>query len=232
MDVEAKVLLDEMTSVKDISSDGFKLFSGFIGDSYIILGVSGIGVINATMMSFYAGYEFKPSYVVNYGIAGGHSKDIHVGDLVIGNECININSYVTSKCLEGEGVNPLSWDIVDFTTNQLKIYKSDDKLVELALNLSDSYKDGNVWYGRIGSGDIWNREVDRIMYLNKEYNTLCEDMESISVYSVGDKFNIPVISMKIISNNEVNNEEYDRESICRFREFGKTYLKKLTKIRK
>ena len=48
--------------------------------------------------------------------------------------------------------------------------------MQLALNLSDSYKDGNVWYGRIGSGDIWNREVDRIMYLNKEYNTLCEDM--------------------------------------------------------
>ena len=36
--------------------------------------------------------------------------------------------------------------------------------------------------------------------------------------------------MKIISNNEANNEEYDRESIYHFREFGKTYLKKLTKM--
>ena len=51
------------------------------------------------MMSFYASYKFKPGYVINYGIAGGHSRDIHVGDLVIGSECVNINSYVTSKFL-------------------------------------------------------------------------------------------------------------------------------------
>ena len=36
--------------------------------------------------------NFNPDMVINQGIAGAHRKDLHVGDIVIGEKCCNINS--------------------------------------------------------------------------------------------------------------------------------------------
>ena len=64
-------------------------------------------------------------------------------------------------------------------------------------------------FGVIGSGDIWNREADKILMLNREYGVLCEAMEGIAVYTVANNFKIPVIEIRVISNNEILNEKYD-----------------------
>ena len=54
-------------------------------------------------------------------------------------------------------------------------------------------------------------EADRIIYLHKKYGILCEDMESTSVYTISNLYNVPVISIRVISNNEILNEEYERD---------------------
>ena len=64
---------------------------------------------------------------------------------------------------------------------------------------------------QLEAGDIWNMEADRIMLLHKKYGILCEDMESISVYTISNLYNVPVISIRVISNNEILNEEYERD---------------------
>lgn len=64
-------------------------------------------------------------------------------------------------------------------------------------------------FGIIGSGDIWNKNEKRIEYINQKYGAVCEDMESISVYTASNMYNIPVVSIKGISNNEVLKEYYD-----------------------
>ena len=56
---------------------------------------------------------------------------------------------------------------------------------------------------------MWNNEADRIMHLNKKYNTLCEEMEGIAIYQIANQYNIPVIGIRVISNNEVLEEKYD-----------------------
>ena len=66
-----------------------------------------------------------------------------------------------------------------------------------------------VYTGTIGSGDVFNREIDRIDWISNNFGNLCEDMESIGVYSVCNKFNIPCIGIRIISNNEITGEELD-----------------------
>ena len=58
---------------------------------------------------------------------------------------------------------------------------------------------------------MFSRECDRITWISNTFNNLCEDMESIGTYSVCDKFNIPCIGIRIISNNELLLEKYDRE---------------------
>ena len=64
--------------------------------------------------------------------------------------------------------------------------------------------------GRVASGDIWNKEKDRIKYFNEKYSTLCEEMELYSIYKICEQEKIPCIGIKIISNNEMNGQEYDK----------------------
>lgn len=50
-----------------------------------------IGVINATISSMIAINEFSQDIVINQGVAGVHIAKLNIVDIVIGEECININ---------------------------------------------------------------------------------------------------------------------------------------------
>ncbi len=64
--------------------------------------------------------------------------------------------------------------------------------------------------GIIGSGDVWDNEIDRIKWFNEQYGVLCEDMETISTYTVCNKLNVPVIGIRVISDNEITGEKYEK----------------------
>ena len=50
-----------------------------------------------------------------------------------------------------------------------------------------------------------------MLWINDIFNNDSEDMESISCYSVCEKFSIPCVGIRIISNNELLHEELDKE---------------------
>ena len=78
--------------------------------------------------------------------------------------------------------------------------------------IKEKLKEVNLPYkiGRIGSGDVWNAEKDRLLWLSKNYEVLCEDMETVAVYQLAEKFNIPAIGIRIISDNALLEEPYDK----------------------
>lgn len=225
MEVEAKVLIEKFDSYEMKSKMGFTFYEGVVNNRNIILLLSGVGVINASSGLIVGIMEYNPSIVINYGIGGAMSKDIHTKDIIIGSSVSNINSYRTSILGEGEGSSPNSWELLTFLSGEVDRYieyRTDDKLLDVASNIEYEY--GNVILGKIGSGDVWNREVDRILYLNDTYDIVVEDMESISVYNLCYKYNIPCISFKVISDNSLIGEEYNREVGIYLQEFICEYI--------
>lgn len=226
MEVEAKVLLEKMENLEIKSKMGFTFYEGNINDKKIVIMLSGVGVINVSSGLMVAMMEYNISFIVNYGIAGAMSKDIHTKDIIIGTNVCNINSYRTLELKEGEGTNPNTWELLTFLSGQPDRYieyNSDSKLLELVEDIK--YDNGNIIYGKIGSGDVWNREVDRILYLNNKYDIIVEDMESIGIYNIACKYNIPVIAIKIISDNSLIKEEYNRDVGIYLQDFIFEYLK-------
>ena len=184
MEVEAKVLIEKFDSYEMKSKMGFTFYEGVVNNRNIILLLSGVGVINASSGLIVGIMEYNPSIVINYGIGGAMSKDIHTKDIIIGSSVSNINSYRTSILGEGEGSSPNSWELLTFLSG----------------------------------------EVDRILYLNDTYDIVVEDMESISVYNLCYKYNIPCISFKVISDNSLIGEEYNREVGIYLQEFICEYI--------
>ena len=78
--------------------------------------------------------------------------------------------------------------------------------------------------GILGSGDVFNREYDRIMWLQNQFHNLSEDMESIGTYCVCNQFQVPCIGIRIISNNELTNEKLDKEQAIRLQKLFIEFL--------
>lgn len=71
-------------------------------------------------------------------------------------------------------------------------------------------------------------ELDRINHFVKTYGSSCEEMESYAATQIANRFNVPALTIRIISNSEQHpGEEYDRTigQICQ--EFVLDVIKKL-----
>ena len=199
---------------------------------YILHG--GIGLINTSIALTKILNKIKPKFIINTGTAGVHDINLNVGDFILAKEVININEIETKKKELNEGSNSLDWELNTFTEDEekdfkgdIKIYYGDEGLIKTIKNigLENNIK---IIEGRVGSGDIWNKEKDRIKYFNEKYLTLCEEMEIYSIYKISKQENIPSIGIKIISNNTMNGQEYDRNVMKRLDEFLYKIILKLS----
>lgn len=226
---------------------GITFYEGTIDYIPIVIEKTGIGLINTAMATTIAINNYDPKIIINQGCAGACTPVFHIGDIIIGENCININSNKTPNLKEKEGSNSLKWELynfyedeqdyqlnennktienktiknVDLKLNTYKKIKSDQYLIEALKidgNRSSSWKD-SIYFGTIGSGDIWDNEYDRIELLNKKYNVLCEDMESIAAYTICEKLNVPILGIRMISNNKLINEEYNNQSLEKLKDF-------------
>lgn len=229
MEVEAEFIISNLEEKKEVNIQGYSYYEGSMYNTKIIISLSKVGLIHASASLSLAIEKYKPDIILNMGIAGATDKNIHVKDIVIGESVININSYRTPYKKDNEGSNPNEWEFLTFLSGEkdrLIEEKTDKNLLTITKEI---LKDEKITIGKIGSGDVWNREMDRIIYLNKEYNILCEDMESIATYTIANQNNIPIIAIKMISDNILTGENYKREVGIELQKVIMKYLEKLLK---
>lgn len=220
MKIEASWLIEKLANVKCETVNRYTFYEGFIHDYPVVVCHCLVGTIHAAVATYMAIEKYQPIAIISEGTAGAHGKDIHKGDIVVGEKCANIMSAKTPLKKEGEGSDSLSWELLNFIDgeiNRFQYQSGNAHWVELAKKVT--YTDGKVHIGTIGSGDGWNREADKILWLHENFGTLCEEMEGIAVYTVANNFAIPVLGIRIISNNEILDEPYDRTIGLKSQEF-------------
>lgn len=203
MEMEVEELLKIANIEKEENRNGFQFYLGHISEYPVIISETQVGVINASMATLIAIQNYNPIVIINQGIAGSHVDYIHRNDIVVGEKSVNINAFITGIKNKNEGSNPFEWQ---FDTRSVEI-KGTEKLINIAKNMKDM--DYNLFYGILGGGDIFDREVDRIKWIQEKKNTLCEDNESIAVYTICDRFKVSCIGFRTITNNEVTQTEKD-----------------------
>lgn len=231
-DVEMNILKDTLEDLKIIEDKACTFYEGKINNYPVVLCLTGVGMVNAAVATTVGIMKYNPRAIIVEGTAGGHSKDIHKYDIVVSTDVVNINSVKTPIKKQGEGIDVSEWELLSYKHGDDRFLelKADENLFEIAKKVAMEYKKGNVVFGRVGSGDIWNREVDRIIMLNERYNTLCEEMESFAIFQVAEKYNVPAISIRVISNNEILGEIYDRRSGHDSQEFTISLVKEYIKL--
>ncbi len=228
-DVELDYLKEKLENIKIEKNEFCTFYEGIMYGKDVVLCFSNVGTINAAASITLGIKKYTPKAIINEGVAGGVGEKIHVEDIAIGTEVIHINSLESGKRGRGEGTNLDDYEITTFIygeDNRLICPKSNKDLLELTKKVAKEVEE-KTYFGAIGSGDIWNKEADRLLYLNKKYNIICEEMESISIYKIAEKYNIPVIAVKVISDNAILNEEYDRKVGIKSQLFTERLIKEI-----
>lgn len=233
MEDEIAFIKEKINKIEEINLYGYTFYKGEMCGYPVVLSKTQVGLMNVTAASIIAIMQFSPCIIINQGVAGGITKEVHKGDIIIGKSCININSFQTPYKEEGEGSNSLEWELKTFKEgiDELVLLDTNKELLKLAEDLAKeqrvSYKIGNI-----GSGDVWNSEKDRLIWLSKNYQILCEDMETIGVYQIGEKCKIPTIGIRILSDNILLEENYDKSVGKKGQQFVYKFVEELIKRRK
>lgn len=174
---------------------------GKIHDKSIIVVTSGIGKVNAAVCTQILIDDFNVDYVINVGIAGGVKEDIYPGDVVIAENLVQ-HDMDTSAFGDKIGQIPRI-ETFDF--------KCDEKLIEYAAKACKDIKGHNYFIGRIVSGDQFIASLDKIKWLNAEFQCFACEMEGASIAQVCYLNEVPFIVIRSISDNANNGAEMDYE---------------------
>lgn len=208
MDIETDYLIGQVKKMPDyqcVEKNNMVFHTASEADKVYIVNATGMGTVKAAMATAYALEAFHPALVVNQGTAGAQLRTLSTGDVVLAKEAVNINALSMPKKKLGEGSNPFSWE--GFHT---AYYKADDTLLKLCSD--GKYTSGRMVKGSVATGDVFSREDDRIVWLEEKFGTVCEDMETAAVYEVCEAFRAPCVGLRIISNNELLDEEFNEET--------------------
>lgn len=183
--------------------NGYEFYETALFGCRVILSRTGVGIMNACAATMTAIMEYRPDCILNQGTAGGHTREMAFGDIVIGSSSVYLNNMRMPLKGPGEGSNALDWRPGRANTI---VIEADEALVCAAQRV---FYEGRTVVGRLGAGDIFSRETDRIDWLHERMGHLCEDMESVAVYKACAACGVPVLGVRIISNNELTGPQRD-----------------------
>lgn len=231
MDAETVWLMASLTNAQTVQLGCWKCVQGHLDDIPVVVVRTNQGMANAAAATALAIERFAPCAVLNQGTSGGHAPALHTGDIVIGREVINIGALRYPERARGAGLDPLAGEPLGLEIANTKpgdgvkqtVFRADEGLIAAAERVNWTY--GKVVTGMVGSGDLWNNELDRIHWLHTMRGTLTEEMEAAASAQICMAYQIPFLTVRILSNTAVHQEPFDERTGERCQQFAREVIK-------
>jgi len=208
MDCEYKYLVESMQVNNIYKYGNYSFFEGMLNGKEVVVVNTLCGMVNAASAITTAILKYKPSLIITQGTAGAHNKELNQYDIILGKNLVEISTCFYNHADLGEGIHLKN---ASFIGEQIE---EDGKIVwrntlsgnDNLLNLAHQtpYTKGRVISGTIATGDVWNRELDKIAFIHEKFGTDCEEMESFAIAQIARQHDIPCLAVRIISNTEWN----------------------------
>lgn len=234
MDMEVDYLVEQLQQPTKKQIGGWTFWEGKIGNKQVVVSRTEVGLTNAAASTAIGIETFSPTLIINQGTSGGHDNTLHAGDIVLGEKIINMGSMKSNRKEVHEPANYKDYIFMDvvqkFRNNRGEIqdnpyFSSNEALMKQAEALPFKY--GKVVRGIIGTADQWNRELERIHHLHKTFNTSVEEMESVASAQVASAFRIPFIAVRILSNAEEHQEDFNPKTALWCQEYVVDFIKSM-----
>lgn len=188
MDEEIALFQEIINDQKELKVANSLFIEGKIENQRVVLLKSGIGKVNAAVATTIMHERFNPKLVINTGSAGGFSKNLKIGDLVISNEVVHHDVDVTAfryKYGQVPGLPPT--------------FKADERLIELTIQAANQLKiDYEV--GLIATSDSFMQDPKRVSEVRNRFpNMIAAEMEAAAIAQVCYRYSIPFVIIRALS---------------------------------
>ena len=158
---------------------------GNIDNNTIVLMKSGIGKVNAACACVEMINIFKPDIIINTGVAGGIDKKLSVMDIVLASKTTYHDVWCGEECQRGQ--------VQDLPAE----FEGDKKLIEFAQTIDTDLK---IHTGLIVGGDVFVTDIETLNDIKAKFpSALAVDMESTAISQVCYLYNVPFLTVRIIS---------------------------------
>ena len=240
MDVEVQQLVAALDGATPQQIAGFTFWSGEVDGYPVVVAKTRRGMSHASAATAIAVEHFRPAAIINQGTAGGHQTDLHVYDIVIGKESVNLGAFRAPFRARGQGSRPADWRPIDLVQSDTSVmeqpnappihrFPADNNLLAAAMSVRDRYQKGRVVEGVIGSSDTWNSEIDRIQRFHDTFGTSAEEMETASAAQTAAAFQVPFLGIRVLSNNVTNDGVYDNRTAAACQEYVLNVIRQYVK---
>lgn len=198
---------------------GREFISGEINGQSVVAVVSRIGKVAAAITTALLIDKFSVNAVVFCGIAGGLGDDIKVGDIVVGNSCIQHDMYISDDDFFRIPLLNITNIPCDAALTQ-KCIRAAERFSKTARNekaISDFYDEigidtPSVYSGVIASGDQFINKAEKKEWLKNSIDgALCCEMEGAAVAQACYEANIPCAVIRVISDGADENADFSFE---------------------
>lgn len=213
MDKELKGFL-ELLGTKQSNSvviDGYTFYEFSTRERSYVLGLTGIGKINATLSTYIALSNYDIDLVVNYGLAGAHLREMTYNALVLPEAFFNAECVTYSENPATRGIQ-IDYYFTDVEASSWSpTIEVDASLRARAIAIAEEMG-LRVFGGKCASADSWRKSTALIDAIHDVADSSIEEMEGYAVAFVCKQMSVPMLSVRVVSNNEITGLNYDSSS--------------------
>ncbi len=221
MESELRHLRDVLGQGSEEWHAGRGYWLGFLERQPVVLVRCGIGMAGAAAVTEALVGRHDPIAVINYGCSNAHRPELLPGDLVIGSRVVAYDSIEVHP----DGTERYSGMRYMHHGTGVKVayLEADQRLLDTALSAAErlegshepwpvasmawpatvAHRTPRVFVGTVASANRWNRGEARIQALAAMHASLCEDMEAAAIAMTCASHDVPFLTIKDISNNEL-----------------------------
>ncbi|NVY95692.1 5'-methylthioadenosine/adenosylhomocysteine nucleosidase [Lactobacillus sp. DCY120] len=185
---EMGLLEESLLETQTTEIAGIKFISGHYHNHELVMAQSGIGKVQAALVTTLLCDQFTPDLIINTGSAGGIGSGLRIGDLVVARKVAYHDVDVTAS-----GYKPGQ------LPQQPRYFDSDLQVVKQIMHASQAIKQP-AHTGLIVSGDQFIADRQEIAAILVNFpEALAAEMEGAAVGQVASQFQIPFVVIRAMS---------------------------------
>ena len=218
METELELLKSRLTGKQEITIEGILFFRGQLDNREVVITRSGIGKVNAAIITTILLEHFKPTHVLYSGIAGGLKPGLAPGDVVIATK-VAYHDYgrkLPDSFETWATRNPydLTYNPTYFPCDSVLLLLSKTAVAKAQLQAIDNHTPA-ASFGVIITGDIFLSDSIAGTQLRNRTGADAVEMEGAAVAQVCFQRKTPFLIIRSLSDNA------NHSAILDFTKYGK-----------
>jgi adenosylhomocysteine nucleosidase len=197
MEPEVEAIIASLSECKGETVSGITFYTGNYGGKSIVVAKCGIGKVFAAICAQTMILEYKPSVIINSGVAGSLTKELGVLNVAIAKNVVQ-HDMDTSPLGDPKGL----------VSGINIVYFNAAEIVVNALIVSAQMQSCNYICGTIASGDKFMSVPSEKKALNDEFGAIACEMEGGAIGHVCYINGVPFGILRAISDGEGAEMDY------------------------